>query len=139
MILAGTQQIRNAIVEHGNQLDARLADGHAVLYERITSLERVLYQQHSETNRLLFELSMFLFQPFFAEIVLIRKTLQKSLESGDDGLIDIVKKGLVEDEKGLVDYAKDFVEQYEPVTIENEYRTQSHRVVDNLDSLVNKL
>lgn len=139
MILAGTQQIRNAIVDHGNQLDARLADGYAVLYERITSLERVLYQQNSETNRLLYELSMYLFQPFHAEIVTIRKTLQKSLESGDDGLIDIVKTGLVEGDKGLVDYVEDFVEQYEPVTIENEYRTQSHRVIDNLDQVVNKL
>lgn len=139
MVLAGTQQIRNAIVEHGNQLDARLADGHAVLYERMTSLERVLYQQHRETNRLLYELSMFLFQPFYSEVVQVRKTLQKALESGDDGLIDIIKKGLVEDDKGLVDYAKDFVEQYEPVTIENEYRTQSHRVVDNLDSIMKNL
>ena len=139
MILAGTQQIRNAIVEHGNQLDARLADGHSVLYDRITSLERVLYQQHSETNRLLYELSMYLFQPFHAEVVTIRKTLQKSLESGDDGLIDIVKSGLVEGEEGLIDYVKEFVDNYEPVTIENEYRTQSHRVIDNLDEVVNKL
>ena len=33
----------------------------------------------------------------------------------------------------------DAIENIEPVTIENEYRTQSHRVIDNLDEVVNKL
>ena len=55
----------------------------------------------------------------------INEAIQKGLVKDDDGLIDIVETGLVEGDKGLVDYVKDFVEQYEPVTIENEYRTQS--------------
>jgi len=33
----------------------------------------------------------------------------------------------------------EFADNYEPVQIENEYRTQSHRVIDNLDSTLNKL
>ena len=69
----------------------------------------------------------------------INDAIQKGLVKNDDGLIDIVETGIVEGEKGLVDYVKDFVEQYEPVNIENEYRTQSHRVIDNLDEVVNKL
>jgi len=35
--------------------------------------------------------------------------------------------------------AKDFVTEYEPVNIENEYRTVSHRIIDDLDSTLNKL
>jgi len=69
----------------------------------------------------------------------IRDDIKKGLVDGDDGLIDIVKIGLQEGDKGLVDFVKDFTEQYEPVIIENEYRTQSHRVIDNLDEVVNKL
>lgn len=33
----------------------------------------------------------------------------------------------------------EFADNYEPVQIENEYRTQSHRIIDNLDSTLNKL
>lgn len=33
----------------------------------------------------------------------------------------------------------EFSDNYEPVQIENEYRTQSHRIIDNLDSTLNKL
>lgn len=37
------------------------------------------------------------------------------------------------------DNVNEFVVQYEPVNIENEYRTVSHRIIDDLDSTLSKL
>lgn len=136
----------NRLIDLTNSLDARLSEQNSLIHSLLSDQNRILFEQLSESNRLSYELSLFLARKLYPQILSvvsslesIRDDIKKGLIEGDDGLIDIVKTGLQEGDKGLVDFVKDFTEQYEPVTIENEYRTQSHRVIDNLDEVVNKL
>lgn len=123
-----------------------LYDGLILLKREMSVGFREIVVELYEARKLNYQLSMFLQNQQYQVLISqhqrlyeILQVLQKGMIKGEDGLIDIVKTGLVEGDNGLVDYVKDFVDQYEPVTIENEYRTQSHRVIDNLDEVVNKL
>lgn len=68
----------------------------------------------------------------------LKDTFQPIFEKLQVDVSDIEKyqKDLSEDIEFLKESVADFVEQYEPVQIENEYRTQSHRIIDNLDSTI---
>lgn len=68
----------------------------------------------------------------------LKDTFQPIFEKLQEDVSDIEKyqMEISEDIESIKLILEDFVQEYEPVTIENEYRTQSHRVIDNLDSTI---
>jgi len=98
----------------------------------------------------LYNLSMFLTEKMYTELVQFRQDFRENLACGDRGLACIVEKATLktvvhpvagEIEVGLVDSVIDFagkniqesVEEIEPVHIENEFRVQSRRTENFID------
>jgi len=120
MILSGLQEVRNSIINHQNQIDARLADGDRVLFARLTSMERTIYQQLAQTNRLLYQLSYWFGNNFFAEF----KQLRESVAQVSDDITDIRDSLRLPpcepdypDGKTISEIADEFVQKYEPVDV----------------------
>lgn len=121
MILSGFEQVRNALILQGNKIDARMADSDRVLFGRFTSMEKVLYQQLSETNRLLYQLSNWFGNNFFAEF----KQLRESVAQVSDDITDIrdsLRLAPCEPDypegKTITQIADDFERHYYPATVE---------------------
>lgn len=130
MILSGLQEVRNAIIGHQNQIDARLADGDSVLFARLTSMERTIYQQLAQTNRLLYDLSNWFGNNFFAELLKIRQAVETGLVKENKAVLESISDNLEFNDKGIAEIldGKDMV-----VFVENEERvsTSVYRTPDS--------
>lgn len=89
-------------------------------------------------NSNLYNLLMFLSEKLYTEFVQFRVDFE-SFGKHDEKWISEYLKNISDDFKLFKDKFQEFADSYEPVQIENEYRVQSHRIIDDFDSTVAKL
>lgn len=127
-IYAGLLDIRKGFVDHANVLDIRLRDSTDLILQRLLSFETRFNLQMDLLNSQLYQLIAWAINTLYPEVKLTREALE-----------DIKSALILDNGKTIAEILQEFVENYEPVSIENEYRVASHRVIENLDAEMNRL